>query len=196
MAGPEIQIIGVTFETLQMALTDLYFRHKDMTKEQFIEAMQYVVPMQHNIENPIHPGTQDTWIQYWIDEDDRITQDFSRGNWNSTRKLAFCTIRFLGRRAEVWARAFHHLTKRKDSSIVFLQYCKARLLEYVGPIVPRNVDYFGVGNTTKAFSISFRLQYDEIIDFSQGTAGADRLEYVSFPAGGIINQEVEGGQNG
>jgi hypothetical protein len=194
MAGPELKIQGVTFETLRAAITDLYFRHEGMTQEEFDAAKEYVVPMQHNFENPIDPGGQDTWIQYWIEEDDRLTQDFNLQNHNSTLKVARCTLRFLGRRAEVWSRCYHHLTKRRQYANIMLAYCNARALEYVSPIVVRNIDYFGVGNTTKAFTLSFRLQYDEVIDYTSGSGG-DRLEYISFAAGGLTDGAVtvEGG---
>ena len=193
MSGPELKITGVTFETLRCAITDLYFRHKGMTQEQFDAAKEFVIPMQHNFMNPIEPGTQDTWIQYWINNDERLTHDYNRGNWNMTMKVAHCTIRFLGVRAELWAKAFHHLTRHQYCANIFKAYCQAMILPAISPIVPINVDYFKVGNTTKAFGLTFKLQYDEVLDFTLGSGG-DRLEYISFAAGQIVNeQSVEGG---
>ena len=172
MAGPILNISGVSFDSVRVAIADLYFRHTGMdptTPEgvaEFEAALEYVVPMQHNFENPIAPGTQDTWIQYWIDDDDRLTHDHSLSNVNAVQKVAQVTLRFLGRRAEAWAKAFHHLTKHKYCAMIFNVYCNAMLLPYVSSIVTRNVDYFGVGNTTKAFTLRFKLQYDEVLDFS------------------------------
>jgi hypothetical protein len=136
--------------------------------------------MQHNFENPIEPGSQDTWIQFWIDEDDRLTQDANASDANGTQKVARVTVRFLGRRAEVWAKAFHHLTKRKSVPQYFVEYCNAQMLEYVSPIVPINVDYFKVGNTTVAHTLSFSLHYMEFMKF-----GSEPLNYMSVAPGSI-----------
>jgi len=86
----------------------------------------------------------------------------------------------------MWARAFHHLTKRRSMAQIFLSYCQARMLKEVSPIVPLNVDYFGAANATTAFTITFKLQYDETLDFSSGSGG-DRLEYISFAPGQIAD---------
>ena len=59
---------------------------------------------------------------------------------------------------------------------------------YVSPITPVNVDYFGTGNTELAFSVVFHLEYDEMLDFSKGSSGGDRLMYISFPPGNINNK--------
>jgi hypothetical protein len=179
-AGPEIGYEGVSFESIRAALAAMYFMYKGMTVKEWREALGYVLPMQHNFENPIKPGSQDTWIQFWINEDDRLAQDYNTSEANRVRKVAHITVRFLGRRAETWAKAFHHLTKRRTVSVYFAEYCNARMLEYVGPVVPVNVDYFGVGNTTVAHDLSFQLEYDEVMEFDWET-----LDFISFPAGEI-----------
>jgi hypothetical protein len=163
MSGPEITYEGVTFGSVRAALCATYFMMPEMlkaaakladgeivdkeTRERFEadwrEALKYVIPMQHNFENIIEPGSRDTWIQYWIDEDDRLTQDYNRVNQNETLKTARITVRFLGIRGETWAKAFHHLIKRKNVPRYFLEYCNGQMLDYVSPIVPVNVDYFG-----------------------------------------------------
>jgi hypothetical protein len=61
------------------------------------------------------------------------------------------------------------------------------MLEYVSPIVPMNVDYFGVGNTTIAFDLSFELIYREYIEL-----GWKPLEYISV-APGSMGEETAGG---
>ena len=180
MSGLEIKYEGVTFANVRAALCATYFMHKDISVEEWKEALRYVVPMQHNFENPIKPGTQDTWIQFMIDEDDRLTQDYFVHERNQTQKVARITVRFLGKRAEVWAKAFHHLTKRRSVPYYFHEYCNATTLEYITPIVPMNVDYFGVGNTTIAHDLTFGLHYYEYMEFEW-----EPLEYISVPDGVI-----------
>jgi hypothetical protein len=165
--GLEITYTGLSFATMRAALASVYFLYKDMSQEAWMEALKYVVPTQHNFENPIEPGSQDTWIQFWIDEDDRLTQDFNEGNANRTLKAATITVRFLGRRAEVWAKAFHHLIQRKNVPLYFFEYCNGTMLDYISPIVPINVDYFGVGNTTIAHDLSFKLCYEEYMELDR-----------------------------
>ncbi len=177
----ELAIRGVTFRSVRDALVSAFFSPK--TKEDFQRFSKFVVPMQHNIDNPIKADTQDTWIQYWINSDDSLTQDYKQGDFDVTAKVASVTLRFLGRRAEVWAKTLHHLTKRKSYSTVFTYYCNGNLLEKVSPITVQNVDYFGVGNTTKAFTVMIKIQYDEILDFSDGNKGTDILEYVNIAEG-------------
>ena len=178
MSGPDIEYTGVTFDNVRAALCATYFMHKDVTQEEWQQALQYVIPSQHNFESQIEPGSQDTWIQFWIDEDDRHTQDYNEGSNNLVMKTASISVRFLGVRAEVWAKAFHHLTKRKSVATYFAEYCNAQMFEYVSPIVPVNVDYFGVGNTTIAYDIGFTLAYLEHMDLDW-----EPLEYVSMSNG-------------
>jgi hypothetical protein len=160
-----------------------------MSQEDWEEAQRFVTVMQHNFSTPIDPGTQDTWIQFWIDEDDRLTQDENRYDGNQTQKVARITLRFLGVRGETWAKAFHHLTKRKSVAYFFAEYCNATMLPYIGPIVPINVDYFGVGNTTIAHELSFKLHYVERVEF-----GNQPLEYISLGAGEMIAGGVDAGE--
>ena len=189
--GPVIEYEGVTFDNVRAALCATFFMKKDMPLKEWREALKYVVPMQHNFENPIHPGSQDTWIQFMIDEDDRLTQDYAIEDRNQTMKVARVTVRFLGKRGETWAKAFHHLTKRKSVATYFMEYCNATLLEYVSPIVPVNVDYFGVGNTTMSFDLSFDLHYIEAMSFDQAP-----LDFISFPEGEISGHVDAGGAIG
>jgi len=199
--SPEIAYEGVTFDTVRSALCATYFMtqemldaaskiaagetvdvaRKKMFEDLWREALSYVVPMQHNFENPIKPGSQDTWIQFWIDEDDRETQDYNAADRNETLKTARITVRFLGVRAETWAKAFHHLTKRKSVPRYFLEYCNGQMLEYVSPIVPINVDYFGA-NTTIAHDLSFNLVYVEYMTFDW-----EPLEYITLSPGETVS---------
>jgi len=179
MRSVELKYSGVTFDNVRAALCATYFLYEGMPQEEWREALKYVVPMQHNFQNPIEPGSQDTWIQFWIDEDDRLTQDYNANNQNQTVKLATVTVRFLGVRAEMWAKAFHHLTKRRSVPLYFKEFCNASMLEYISPIVPINVDYFGA-NTAIAHDLSFNLCYDENMEFDW-----EPLEYISMPDGKI-----------
>jgi hypothetical protein len=179
--GLQARYEGVNFDTVRLAVAAIYFWYDGMPVEEWRECLKYVVPMQHNVENPIVPGAQDTWIQYWIDEDDRWTQDYERAGKNQTLKLAHITLRFLGERGEQWAKAFHHLTQRKSVGYILEGYCRAVALEYVSPIVPINVDYFGTGNTTVAFTMGFDLKYTESIELDR-----EPLEYISLAPGEII----------
>lgn len=175
---------GVTFANLRAALCATYFLKNGMSVSEWKRSLRYVVPSQHNWENPIKAQSQDTWIQYWIDSDDRLSQDYNAGEINEVMKTARVTLRFLGAQAEMWAKAFHHLTKRKSVADIFYEYCQAHILEYVSPIMPINVDYFAAGNTTIAFDLTFELQYLESIEL-----GFKPLECISMPPGEALNIE-------
>jgi len=175
-----IEYTGVTFNNIRALLCDIYFLREGMTVDEWRRCLHYVVPMQHNFENPISPGSQNTWIQFWIDQDERHTQDYNAGDENIALKEARITVRFLGVEAEVWAKAFHHLTKRKSVSGYILNRCNGQRLEYISPIVPMNVDYFGVGNTTIAHDVSFSIVYEEVMQLDW-----EPLEYISIAPGEI-----------
>lgn len=192
---------GVTFENVRSALACIYFGiTTDSSPEDFQKAREYVVPMQHNFENPIKAASGDTFIEYWIDDDDRLTQDYGRDGWkkndddetvpvqtNACEKLARITLRFLGNQAESWAKMCHHSTKRNIVAMMFKEWCGATALEYVGSIRPINVDYFGVQNTTIGFDIVLQLQYTEVIELT-----AQHIEALSL-AEGTLDLEVEEG---
>lgn len=189
MAGLDLRIYGVNFTTVREALVSLYFKHPNISRVELREARGYVIPMQHNFEQPLKPESQDTWIQFWIDNDDRMTQDTNEDGINWTIKVAHITVRFLGERAEAWAKAFHHLCGRQTPNMIWNYYCNAEALEYVTPIIPINVDYFGTGNTSIAFSVSFNLKYKEGLDFRpvQGEDTTPRLMYISLASGSIAD---------
>jgi hypothetical protein len=209
MSGTDIEYDGVTFANVRAALCATYFMTKPMLdvadklinggvvedpqrkefENAWAEAMSYVIPSQHNFENPITPGSQDTWIQFWIDEDDRHTQDYNVANRNETIKTARVTVRFLGARAETWAKAFHHLIKRKSVPRYFMEYCNGQTLDYISPIVPINVDYFGA-NTTIAHDLSFNIVYVESMELDW-----ERLEFISLSPGEIISGPDEEGDS-
>lgn len=184
---------GVTFNNVRAFLAWMYFGEVDMPQEAWLNALRHVVPMQHNFESPIAAGAQegwaskDTYIQYWIDEDEKLTQDFLEGGvsindevlpneaypvqTSQCLKAARITIRFVGAQAEAWAKLMHHLTKRQEVSSLLYEYCHASFLEHPGPIRPMNVDFFGVQNTVVAFDTTFVLQYVEVISVPSGLLG-------------------------
>jgi hypothetical protein len=184
---------GLNFTTLRLALLAIYWWKPGMEDDTWArENAKYVIPMQHNWNNPIAADTNDTFIQYWIDRDDRETQDYNLGVYEEVLKTADVSLRFLGVQAEQWARAMHHLTKRKTVFEIFRDFCNGDALEYIGPIVPMNVDYFKtkVGNAAIAFDISFRMTYREYIDLSDLRKP---LEYISFVPGEVVCGGVTAG---
>ncbi len=150
---------GVSFVQLRQCLYYLYFG-KDYPAE---KAYKYIVPFQRNYESPLQAGEFDTYIQYSVDRDIRITQDAYNYDKNEVHKVAFCHIRFVGTHAEEWAKVFHHLTKRSDTAQIWWDVCHAELLEGVGDIIAKTIDYFGTGASI-AFDIHFKLHYIESID--------------------------------
>jgi hypothetical protein len=167
---------------MRLALTAIYWWEPGAADPSaWLENVRYVVPMQHNWESPIDADSNDTFIQYWIDSDDRLTQDYyGADQTEETVKLADVSLRFMGVHGEQWAKALHHLTKRGRVADIFRDFCNAEALEYVGPIRPINVDYFRKGNTTIGHDVSFSLRYIELMDLS---GLREPLEYVSLAAG-------------
>jgi len=193
MAGLDLRIYGVNFDTVKEALVALFFKYKDMPLDDLEECRKYVIPMQNNFEQPIKPDGQDTWIQFWIDNDERMTQDRNEEGINWTTKLAHITVRFLGTRAEAWAKSFHHMCGKGTPNTIWYHYCGGEALEYISPILPINVNYFGVGNTSVAFTLSFKLKYKEGLDYRpvRGKDTTERLMYISLAEGdmtAVINE--------
>jgi hypothetical protein len=175
---PRNPYTGVSFKSLKEFLFYMYFFDEELVeptdenKALAKKLMSLIVPMQHNINNPLQGDeATDTFIQYWISRDERWTQDFNhRGAGTGANsvgvKLAYVDVRFVGAQAEVWAKAFHHLAKRDKVATYMLEICGGRILEYVEAITPVNIDYFGVGNSTIAFDVSFKIEYTENIDLN------------------------------
>lgn len=182
-----IVYLGVTFETIRVALFNMYFYYDEMPEEEIVECMSYILPMQHNFNNPLQKkDPKDTFIEFWIARDERLTQDYTQatvdGGENATQKLATIDIRFVGAEAELWAKAFHHITQRENVAQIFHELCQGRLLEHVGDVIPVNVDYYGVGNSSIAFDLTVKIEYKESVDLKWKP-----LEYVSLGAGEMIS---------
>ena len=147
---------GVSFNNLRKALWLIYFGEQYSEEE----AYKYIIPMKQNFENPIEDMGDDTYIQYFINKDKRLTQDQFGNNTNFTYKLAEVTLRFVGEQAEDWAKATHHLTKRQSIYKIFAGVCNASLLEFIGDIKPTVVYFFGK-NASVAFDVDLKLEYNE-----------------------------------
>lgn len=166
---------GVTFNNMRQSLYYIYYG-ADYDRE---EAFEYILPMQSNFFNPIEVNGYNTYIQYFIEEDEPLTQDTFGYNTNYTHKLAHCMLRFVGKDAEEWAKMFHHLTKQPTVATIFSQVCQAERLEYVSSIFPVNIDFSGK-NSLIAFDLDFKLRYVESIDL-----GFQPLARISLASGSI-----------
>lgn len=189
---------GVSFSRLRTFLFYMYFYYEGMEKQEADACMNLVVPMLNSIENRLNPQydeageqkiTDDTFIQYWIARDSRLTMDTNdRGDGSGRNytavKVALVDIRFVGAQAETWAKAFHHITQREQVAAYMYELCSGKILEDVGDIVPVNIDYFGVGNSTIAFDVSIKIQYSESI-----TLNWKPLELIVIAPGDV---EVQG----
>lgn len=166
---------GVTFNNLRQSLYYIYYG----LSYDPVEAFKYIIPMQNNFFNPIEIDSFNTYIQYFIEEDEPLTQDTAGYNTNYTHKVAHCMLRFVGKDAEEWAKMFHHLTKQAEVAKIFAQVCQAQRLEYVSSILPVNIDFSGK-NSLIAFDVDFKLQYVESIDLS-----FEPLARVSLASGSV-----------
>jgi hypothetical protein len=175
------QYQGLTFETLRTALTAVFWYDPEAMDGSWIENSRYVIPQQHNWPNPVEGDGKDTFIQYWIDSDDRIAEDYNEGEYEAVQKVADVSLRFIGAQAEQWAKAFHHLARRRLAGEILHDFCNAGMLEYVRPIVPMNIEYFKTGNSVIAFDTGFTLHYVEYMDLSDLR---QPLLYVSTAPGG------------
>jgi hypothetical protein len=178
---------GLSFETLRTALTAIYWYDPEVTDGSWIKNNRYVVPRQHNWTNPVDEDekggyAKDTYIQYWIDSDDRIGEDYNEGEYEAVQKAADISLRFIGARAEQWAKAFHHLARRTVVGEILHDFCNGGMLDYIRPIIPMNIDYFKTGNSVIAFDTGFTLHYVEYMDLSDLR---QPLQYVSVAPGSI-----------
>lgn len=182
---------GVNFTTLRMALFAMYFG-QDKGNWQKLDSpkYKYVIPMQGNFENPLNikADPKDTFIMYWIENDTSLTQDDyvvdeDDIGWSRQKCVARVLVRFIGKDAETWVKAFRHLTKRKGVTDIWYEICNAEKLEYTSPIVPRKIDYFGLNNQV-AFDVRFKLYYDEVM-----STGWQPLEGINFTLEGDLTVE-------
>ena len=129
---------------------------------------KYIIPMQGNFDNPLEGNyAKDTFIMYWIERDSSLTQDdYTEDNdgvaVNRQKCVAQILLRFVGKEAETWVKAFRHLTKRSGMGELWSGVCNAEKLEYTSPVIPHRINFFGK-NSQIAFDVRFKLYYDECI---------------------------------
>lgn len=159
--------LGVNFNNLRKALYLLFFGVDDGNCNDFeSDKYSYIIPMQGNFENPLELKDKDTYIMYWIERDESLTQDDyveEEGvGYNRQKCVASVLLRFVGVEAEDWVKSFRHLAKRSGVTEIWSGVCNAEKLEYTSPVIPRKVNYSGM-NSQVAFDVRFKLYYDEVM---------------------------------
>ena len=159
--------LGVNFNNLRKALYLLYFGVDGGKCESFDSPKyKYIIPMQGNFENPLELKDKDTYILYWIERDQSLTQDdyveADDTGYNRQKCVASILLRFVGKEAEDWVKVFRHLAKRSGVTEIWSGVCNAEKLEYTSPVKPQRVYYSGL-NSQIAFDVRFKLYYDEVI---------------------------------
>lgn len=198
--GNTIGFTGVNFNNLRKALYLMFFGAGEVkdSNGNIIKYLcddfdspkyKYIIPMQGNFENPLQLNEKDTYMMYWIERDESLTQDdytedSESISVNRQKCVASILVRFVGNDAETWVRTFRHLAKRKDVTKIWYGVCNAEKLFYTSPIIPRKINYTG-RNSQVVFDCRFKLYYDECI-----TTGWKPLEGVNFNIQG--NLEVDG----
>lgn len=181
---------GVSFNNLRKAIYLLYFGHRNGECEDFSTSLyKYIIPVQGNFEDPLQLNEKDTYIMYWIEKDDALTQDdyVQEGNKGYSRQKCLATVllRFCGKEAETWAKAMRHLVKRKNVTKIWAGVLNAERIPYVSPIIPRKVDYFGKSSQI-AFDLRVKFLYDENI-----STGWDELKGIDLTVEGNIEKDSE-----
>lgn len=159
--------LGVNFNNLRKALYLLYFGVDNGNCNSFDSPKyRYIIPMQGNFDNPMELDENDTYMMYWIEEDKSLTEDdyVQDGDigYNRQKCVANILVRYIGKEAEDWAKAFRHLCKRNGVTDIWSGVCNAEKLVHTSPIIPRKVNYSGK-NSQIAFDVRFKLYYDECI---------------------------------
>ena len=178
-----IECTGVNFESVRIFLYHVFYgRVADaaLDEARYNEKKKYILPMKPDQENPIDEESNNTYIQYFIKRDEKITHDVVDGSSNSTLKLAQILIRFVGEEAEQWAKSMHHLTKRKDFAFNVEQDLLGRELPKIGDIVPTNINFFGT-MTSIAFDVILHIQYVEFCNMEW-----EPLEKVTLAKGLVM----------
>lgn len=186
----ETRYLGVNFITLRKALYLLFFGVDDgKCNDASSPKYKYIIPVQGNFENPLELNEEDTYIMYWIERDESLTQDdiveYDETGWSRQKCVASILVRFIGKEAETWVKAFRHLTKRSGVTDIWYGVCNAEKLEYTSPVMPRKIDYSGL-NSQIAFDIRFKLYYDEVM-----TTGWKPLEGIEIKVTGELKLEQE-----
>lgn len=164
--GNTARFDGVNFNNLRKALYLMFFGTGNGACNTFSSPKyKYIIPMQGNFENPLQiEDADDTFILYWIERDESLTQDdyvqYGEDAYTRQKCVAHVLVRFIGKEAETWVKTFRHLAKRSNMGQIWSGVCNAEKLEYTSPVIPRKIDYSGM-NSQIAFDIRFKLYYDE-----------------------------------
>ena len=194
--------LGVNFNNLRKALYLMFFGADEVkdNKGNIVKVLsqdfsspkyKYIIPMQGNFESPIEFNSKDTYMLFWIEQDASLTQDdyvqYGEDAYNRQKCVASILIRFVGKEAETWVKAFRHLAKRKGVTEIWAGVCNAEKLLYTSPIVPRRVNYSGK-NSQVAFDVRFKMYYDEVI-----ATGWQPLKGINFKVEGniIVDNKTE-----
>lgn len=188
-----VTFTGVNYNNLRKALYLMFFgtdngKCNDFSNEKY----QYILPLQGDFQNPMQLKDKDTYILYWIEKDESLTQDDfildeENEGFNRQKCVATIMLRFVGKDAETWVRTFRHLCKRKDVSPIWSGVCNGYKLLHTMPIHTKRMDFFGKNNQI-AFDIWFKIYYDECI-----STGWKPLTGINFTIKGDI--KVEGTNN-
>ena len=174
--GNQSRYLGVNFNNLRKALYLMFFgvdlvkdkngKVKALSQDFKSPKYRYIIPMQGNFENPLELQEKDTYIMYWIERDESLTQDDyveeDDTGYSRQKCVASILVRFIGKEAEEWVKSFRHLAKRNGVTEIWSGVCNAERLEYTSPVVPRKISYSGL-NSQIAFDVRFKLYYDEVI---------------------------------
>lgn len=184
----ETRYLGVNFNNLRKALYLMYFGVDNGACNSFDSPKyKYIIPMQGNFENPLELNDKDTFIMYWIERDESLTQDDYIEDIdypvNRQKCVASVLVRFIGKEAETWVKAFRHLSKRSGVTDIWSGVCNAEKLEYTSPVMPRKIVYSGL-NSQIGFDVRFKLYYDEAI-----STGWEPLKGVKITLKGEITVE-------
>lgn len=157
-----MKIKGLTQESLREALLMvIYGRGFEKDKE------KYIFPLQNQFESPITLASDDTFLMYWIERDESLTndglEDIGENEWvDSNYCKATILLRFCGRNAETWVKSFRHHFWKRDVWRIWSETCNADKLEWVSPIVPVRAVLRGE-NTEICYDLRMRLKYKEML---------------------------------
>lgn len=180
-----MDIIGVNFDSVRKALFQIFFGI-DGSEDADNEKYKYIIPLQGNFENPIEADSNDTYIQYWIEEDSSLVQDdytFSEDGltgYSRQKCVADILVRTVGKEAEGYAKLLRHLCKKEETPEIWYNCCNAEKLIFTAPLQPNKITWAGRNNSI-AIDIRFKLYYDELIPTTW-----EKLERIDFTVHGEL----------
>jgi len=161
------EFAGATFENVRQFLYHVFYGRQataEADEAMYNEKKKFILPLRSDYENPSIFDESDTYIQYFIMRDKRLSNDSTQYNENEVLKQAQILVRFVGKEAENWARRFHHAYQRQDVQANFMSDCNGLLLPYIGDLIPKQVHFFGTV-TSIGFDIMLHASYTEVLNF-------------------------------